>query len=156
MKIFEFVFEEPDAHRDMLRHLALPRRDGLVREGTQENETRVSNFINSIIGYDIPQNQLKVDDYYYCPMDIGYNLMQTKIDLYTVVNPAKYIKEEGSRLWFKYDECDKLLPFPADEYVSENTRRIICRDHNTLNVMVTQYSLMFKGTDWIMGQWDII
>jgi hypothetical protein len=111
------------------------------------NISAINNFIQFIDDYNIPQSDLQVGTYY-CPVTFVYSAADNTAMLIAVVEPAQYIKEEGSRLIFKYKNSDNTLPFPSDGHTTSNDARIITADMNDLNTIIQQFSLQFSKEQW--------
>jgi hypothetical protein len=142
MKIFEF--EQPDAQRDGRRLLDEMIMSRVINESAS---TQINNFVQAIEGYNIPQSDL-VEGKYYCPLSFTHDAGSNKAVLIIVTAPAEYVREQGSRLLFKYKNTDQSLPFPADGYTTPNDVRVITANMTDLDKIIQQFSLQFSKEQW--------
>ena len=144
MKIYELAGNVFDAQAEGLRILRNMKKRKAVNESADQ---QVDNFIQAITGYDIDQQSLQVGTQY-CPLQFMHNAAENQAAILLTIQPVEYIKNQGSRLVFRYPNSKIDLTFPADGYSSPNDVRIVCADKTQADQVVSQFVLSFDKNVW--------
>ena len=148
MKIFELSM--PDAQLDNRRLLEQAiKRKTLTESDTIAAADYIEAFINA---YSTEINQLDLINGVKClPLDLTYEINSKTVSILTVIDYVEYIKQEGSRLLFKYPQTNQIVSFPADGFTSNDEIRYIFRTAATLDRFKSHFLLKFQHTDWTIS-----
>ena len=144
MKIYELAGNVFDAQAEGLNILRNMKKRSKLNESASE---QIDNYIQAISGYEIPQQSLQLGKQY-CPLMFMHDAVANQVSILLTVEPVTFVKEQGSRLLFRYQQSNIDLTFPADGYSSPNDVRIICDSKIHADQVVSQFVLSFDKNIW--------
>jgi hypothetical protein len=120
-----------------------------LSENIEYDKEYVQSFFLSAKGYDVPEDQLVIGNYYY-PMQVAVTYQNKRIEVILVIAPVQFKGKFGGRLKFLYDNCDVSIFFPIDIALPPDWERFIYNTKEQLDQTINNLTLKFSNSDWVI------
>jgi hypothetical protein len=153
MRFTEFGYVDIVVESKRLLRQTVRGKSPTLAEDITQNKEYVLSFVETASADSVLDYHLITNNYYF-PITMSFDYHAKAMVISKVIKEARFIRIEGSRLVFEYDNGTRDLRFPADKYESEDIFKFVYDDETGFNYMNTIFVLKFKNQGWDITEYE--